>query len=66
MGSLALRPGDLLTIPRMVLSVGFLRFVSFTEATQATGSDSCPGGTHLPLNMPAFHWTHYGPEIQFA
>jgi hypothetical protein len=28
------------------------------------GSDSCPGGTHLPLNTPAFRWSHYGPEIQ--
>ena len=37
MGSLALRPGDLLTIPRMALSVGFIRFVSSTDTTQATG-----------------------------
>src|ERR1022692_2608403 len=37
MGLLALRPGDSLTIPRMALSVGFIRFVSSTDATQATG-----------------------------
>ena len=37
MGSLALRPGDSLTIPRMALSVGFIRFVSSTDTTQATG-----------------------------
>ena len=37
MGSLALRPGDSLTIPRMALSVGFIVFVSSTDATQATG-----------------------------
>ena len=37
MGSLSLRPGDSLTIPRMALSVGFIRFVSSTDATQATG-----------------------------
>ena len=37
MGSLALRPGDSLTIPKMALSGGFLRFVSSTEAPQATG-----------------------------
>jgi hypothetical protein len=37
-GSLALRPGDSLTIPRMALSVGFIRFVSFANATQATGA----------------------------
>ena len=36
-GSLLLRPGDLLTIPRMALSVGFIDFVSSTDATQATG-----------------------------
>jgi len=34
-GSLALRPGDSLTIPKMALSVGFIRFVSSTDATQA-------------------------------
>ena len=34
MGSLALRPGDLLTIPRMALSVSFIRFVSATNVTQ--------------------------------
>ena len=38
MGSLTLRPGDLLTIPRMALSVGFICFVSSTDTTQATGS----------------------------
>ena len=37
-GSLALRPGDSLTIPKMALSVGFIRFVSSANATQATGS----------------------------
>ena len=37
MGSLSLRPDDLLTIPRMALSVGFIGFVSSTNATQATG-----------------------------
>src|SRR3984893_10958332 len=36
LGSLALRPGDSLTIPKMALSVGFIRFVSSTDATQAT------------------------------
>src|SRR5215813_3597325 len=38
LGSPTLRPGDSLTIPRMALSVGFIRFVSSTNATQATGS----------------------------
>ncbi len=30
------------------------------------GSDSFPGGTHLPLNMPAFRWSHYGQRIHAA
>ncbi len=37
MGSLTLRPGDSLTIPRMALSASFIRFVSSTDVTQATG-----------------------------
>jgi hypothetical protein len=37
MGSLALRPGDSLTIPKMALSIGFIRFVSSTDTIQATG-----------------------------
>jgi hypothetical protein len=36
-GSLALRPGDSLTILKMALSVGFICFVSSTDATQVTG-----------------------------
>ena len=30
------------------------------------GSDSFPGGTHLPLNMPAFRWSHYGPKTRIV
>jgi hypothetical protein len=37
MGSLPLRPGDSLTVPWTALSVGFIRLVSSTDATQATG-----------------------------
>ena len=54
MGSLSLRPGDSLTIPRMALSVGFIRFVSSANATQATGFRLLPRWDCLPLNMPAF------------
>src|SRR5712671_6550585 len=36
-GSLALRPGDLLTILKMALSIGFRSSVSFLSAIQATG-----------------------------
>ena len=42
LGSLPLRPGDSLTIPRMAWSGGFLRFVSSTEAPQATGVLTVP------------------------
>ena len=37
LGSLPLRPGDSLTILKMALSVSFIRFVSSTNVTQATG-----------------------------
>jgi hypothetical protein len=37
MSSLALQPGDLLTIPRMALSASFIRFVSSANVTQTTG-----------------------------
>jgi len=53
-GSLALRPGDSLTILTMALSVGFIRFVSSTNATQATRSLTFTPVGLLPLNMPAF------------
>ena len=37
MGLLALQPGDLLTIPKMALSIGYRSSVSFLSAIQATG-----------------------------
>jgi hypothetical protein len=37
MGSLSLRPGDLLTILKMALSIGSRSSVSFPPAIQATG-----------------------------
>ena len=66
MGSLALRPGDSLTIPRMALSVGFICFVSSTNATQATGSL-----TFTPVGLPptehaSLRWSHYGQFIHAA
>jgi hypothetical protein len=36
LGSLLLRPGDSLPIPRMDLSIGFIRFISSADAIQAT------------------------------
>ena len=46
MGSLALRPGDSLTIPKMALSVGFRTF-GFPPVCDSSyrAPDSCPGGT---------------------
>src|SRR5262245_25172991 len=47
LGSRALRPGDSLAIPQMASSVGFIRFVSSTDATQATKvPDSSSDGTN--------------------
>jgi hypothetical protein len=45
-GSLALRPGDSLTILKMALSVGFRSF-GFPPACDSSyrAPDSCPGGT---------------------
>lgn len=47
MGSLALRPGDSLTILKMALSVGFRSF-GFPPVCDSSyrAPDSCPGGTH--------------------
>ena len=46
MGSLALRPGDSLTIPKMALSVGFKTF-GFPPVCDSSyrAPDYCPGGT---------------------
>ena len=58
MGSLALRPGDSLTIPRMALSVGFTRFVSSANATDATEllTPTLVGLT--PTEHVSLRWTH--------
>jgi hypothetical protein len=58
MGSLALRPDDLLTILTMALSIGFRNSVSFLSAIQATGLP-----TFTPVGLPptehaSLHWTH--------
>jgi len=58
MGSLALRPGDSLTIPRMALSVGFLRFVYSAEATRATGVLTLPPVGLTPTEHASLRWTH--------
>ena len=58
LGSLSLRPGDLLAIPRMALSVGFIRFVSSTDATQATGLPTFAPVGLTPTEHASLCWTH--------
>ena len=64
MGSLSLRPGDLLTIPRMALSVGFIRFVSSTNATQATGVLTITPVGLPPTEHASLRWSHYGQKTR--
>jgi hypothetical protein len=46
MGSLALRPGDLLTIHEMALSIGFRIFRALSSCYSSYGALTfCPGGT---------------------
>jgi hypothetical protein len=63
-GSLLLRPADSLTVPRTVLSVGFIRFVSSVNATQATGFRLFPRWDSPPTEHASLRWSHYGPEIR--
>ena len=61
MGSLSLRPGDSLTAPRAALSVGFIRFVSSTDTTQATGLLTFTPAGLSPAEHASFFfccWTH--------
>jgi hypothetical protein len=58
LGSLALRPGDSLTIPKMALSVGFIRFVSSTDATRATGLLTLTLVGLIPTDHVCLVWTH--------
>jgi len=62
-GSLSLRPGDSLTVPRTALSVGFIRFVSFTNATQATGFRLFPRWDLSPTEHASLRWSHSISEI---
>jgi hypothetical protein len=58
MGSLSLRPGDSLTAPRAALSIGFIRFVSSTDATQATGFLTVTPAGLSPAGHASLRWTH--------
>ena len=53
--SLSLRPNGSRSSLRMIWSIGFKDSVSFPPCYPSYGaSDFCPGGSHLPLNTPAF------------
>ena len=58
MSSLALRPGDSLAIPKMAWSVGFIRFVSSTDATLATGLLTFTLVGLFPTEHVCLVWTH--------
>ncbi len=58
LGSLSLRTGDLLTIPKMALSVGFIRFVFSTDTTQAKGLLTLTPVGLLPTEHVCLSWTH--------
>ena len=61
-GSLALRPGDSLTIPKMALSIGFISFVSSTDAIQATGLLTLTPVGLTPTEHASLRWTHSLPK----
>jgi hypothetical protein len=58
LGSLALRPDDSLTIQLMALSVGFIRFVSSTDATQVTELLTFALMGLIPIKHASLSWTH--------
>ncbi len=64
LGSLALRPGDSLTIPKMALSIGFIGFVSSTNAIQATGLLTLIPVGLTPTEHASLRWTHCCPNIR--
>ena len=66
MGSLALRPGNSLTAPKTALSVSFTRFVSSTDATQATGLLTLAPVGLTPTEHASLRWTHWLPETSSA
>jgi hypothetical protein len=65
-GSLALRSGDSLTIPRMALSIGFARFVSSTDAIHATGLLTVVLVGLTPTEHASLYWTHSSAIISYA
>ena len=61
-GSLALRPGDLLTTPGIALLIGFTSFVSSTSAIQATRSLILTSVGLTPTEHASLRWTHSLPK----
>ena len=61
MGSLALRPGDSLTTPRVALSIGFSDFVSSATAIQATRFLILSSVGLAPTEHASLRWTHWCP-----
>ena len=57
-GSLPLRPGDLLTVLKTALSIGFIRFVSSADATQATELLTLSLMRLTPTEHVCLFWTH--------
>jgi hypothetical protein len=62
-GSLTLRPGDLLTLLARALSIGFIGFVSSTNAIQATGILTLSPVGLTPTEHACLSWTHSLPFI---
>ncbi len=58
MGSLTLRPGGSLTIPKMALSISFTGFVSSTDVIQATGLLTLAPVGLAPTEHASLCWTH--------
>ena len=58
MCSLALRPGDSLTIPKIALSMGFRPSVSLLPAIQATGLLALTQVGLTPTERVSLYWTH--------
>ena len=66
MGSLTLRPDDSLTIQLTALSVGFIRFVSSTNATQVTELLTIALMGLTPIEHASLGWTHSFAKISYA
>jgi hypothetical protein len=63
MGLLALRPGDLLTILKMALSIGFRSSISFLSAIQATGTLTFSPVGLSPTEHASLCWTRDLPSL---